>query len=225
MIDAMSMMRRISSGLLAFLMLFGGATAGQTGARRRPHRRPQRRGHPAPPPAAPDAPQATPPRVSYINGEVSFWRPGAADWTPATVNTPLAPGDVLYTGPDGNVEIQVGPRAFVRAADGAQLGLDNQEPDFVQFRLRPDTPPSTCASCAAGQTVELATPNAAFTVERTGYYHAEVEEDTTTFRSAPGRHRHDDPGGRRRRRRSPPTSRSSSPAPSRRASRRARRRR
>jgi len=30
----------------------------------------------------------------------------------------------------GNVEIQVGPRAFVRAAEETQMGLDNQEPDF-----------------------------------------------------------------------------------------------
>ena len=77
----------------------------------------------------------TPPRVSYMTGEVSFWRPGAQDWAPAQLNTPLAPGDVLYTGQGANVEVQIGPGAFVRAADGAQLGLDNQEPDFIQLRV------------------------------------------------------------------------------------------
>ncbi|HXZ77981.1 MAG TPA: hypothetical protein VEH31_44880 [Streptosporangiaceae bacterium] len=66
---------------------------------------------------------------------MSFWRPGAQDWSPAAINMPLAPGDVLFAGPAGNVEVQIGPRAFVRAAYGAQLGLDNQEPDFVQLRL------------------------------------------------------------------------------------------
>src|SRR5437667_53888 len=98
-----------------------------------------------PAPSAPPAPaegqaptestDATPPRVSYINGQVSFWRPGADDWAPAKLNTPLAPGDVLYAGPDGNVEIQVGAGAFVRAAEGTQIGLDNQEPDFIQLRV------------------------------------------------------------------------------------------
>jgi len=91
---------------------------------------------PPPPPPAPVAGQpqqgdqtrareATPARISYINGDVSFWRPGAAEWTPARGNTPLAPGDSLYTGPTGNVEVQIGARAFVRAAEGTQLGLDN----------------------------------------------------------------------------------------------------
>src|SRR2546422_4941033 len=81
---------------------------------------------PSAPPAPAEGPEptestdATPPRVSYINGQVSFWRPGADDWAPAKLNTPLAPGDVLYAGPDGNVEIQVGAGAFVRAAERSE---------------------------------------------------------------------------------------------------------
>ncbi len=35
----------------------------------------------------------TPPRLSFVDGRVSFWRPGAQDWAPAQINTPLAPGD------------------------------------------------------------------------------------------------------------------------------------
>src|SRR2546426_6703820 len=43
---------------------------------------------------AADAPDAspigrTPPRLSYVDGEVSFWRPGAQDWAPAQINVPL----------------------------------------------------------------------------------------------------------------------------------------
>ena len=126
--------------------------------------------------------EITPARVSYIDGEVSFWRPGATDWTPATVNTPLAPGDVFYTGPGGTVEIQVGPRAFVRAAPGAQIALDNHEPDYIQFRLTAGHAALDVRELDPGDTVELATPGAAFTIERNGYYHAEVTDDTTTFR-------------------------------------------
>ena len=68
--------------------------------------------------------------MSYLYGEVSFWRAGADDWAPATLNTPLAPGDILYAGPNGNIEIQVGPHVSVRAAYGTQIGLDNQEPEI-----------------------------------------------------------------------------------------------
>ena len=38
-----------------------------------------------------DAIGQTPPRLSFTTGEVSFWRPGAQDWSQAQVNTPLAP--------------------------------------------------------------------------------------------------------------------------------------
>jgi len=57
----------------------------------------------------------TPPRLSFIDGEVSFWRTGAEDWAPARVNTALAPGDALYTGTGANLELQLGGRAFIRA--------------------------------------------------------------------------------------------------------------
>jgi hypothetical protein len=148
---------------------------------------------PPPPPSAPPAPlpqgapapvptsDVTPARVSYLNGEVSFWRPGGQEWTPAKVNMPLAPGDIIYTGQGGNVEIQLGPRAFLRAAEGTNVGLDNQEPDFVQFRVTAGHAVLDLRELAAGQTVELDTPHGAFTVERTGYYHAEVTEASTTF--------------------------------------------
>jgi len=124
---------------------------------------------------------ATPARISYIYGQVSFWRPGAAEWVPATLNTPLAPGDLLYTGSDGTAEIQVGARAFLRAAIGTQLGLENQEPDFIQFKMTAGHAALDLREFAAGQTIELDTPNAALTVERTGFYGVEVGEDRSVF--------------------------------------------
>src|SRR5437868_2647173 len=89
----------------------------------------------SPAPPAPRIRMSVPTRVSYLYGQVSFWRLGAQEWAEAKPNTPLAPGDILYTGQDGNVELQIGPRAFVRAGNGTQIGLDNEEPDYVQFRV------------------------------------------------------------------------------------------
>ena len=128
----------------------------------------------------------TPARVSYINGEVSFWRPGAQDWTPAALNTPLAPGDLVYAGATGNVEIQIGPQAFVRATNGAQIGLDNQEPDFVQLRMTAGQAALDLRRLSAGFTVELDTPNAALTIDRTGYYRVDVGQDSTAFETHRG---------------------------------------
>src|SRR5437879_336256 len=89
---------------------------------------------PPPPGSAPaggaaEAIGVTPPRLSYSEGAVSFWRPGAPDWAPAQINTPLAPGDELYTGNDGNIELQIGGRAYVRGWGAAQVGAANQELD------------------------------------------------------------------------------------------------
>src|SRR6202795_4110744 len=68
----------------------------------------------------------TPPRLSYADGKVSFWRPGADDWSTAQVNTPLSPGDEVYSASPANLEIQIGSRAFVRTWANTQLALVNQ---------------------------------------------------------------------------------------------------
>jgi uncharacterized protein DUF6600 len=179
--------RQIVAGLLALSMLAGTpAPAWRALDAQAAPAAPAAPPAPGDAPVPAEAPDVTPPRISYLNGQVSFWRPGADDWTPAKVNTPLAPGDVLYAGPDGNVEVQIGPRAFVRAAEGTQIGLDNQEQDFLQLRLTGGLAALDLRQLPAGQTVELDTPNAVFTVERMGFYRADVDADTTTFRAHRG---------------------------------------
>jgi hypothetical protein len=121
-----------------------------------------------------------------VDGQVAFWRNGAADWATAEVNTALAAGDRLATGSGGNLEVQIGPRAFVRAGSDSQLGLDSLEPEFLQFRVISGTASLDLRSLPPGQTVELDTPNAAFAVEHPGYYRVEVRDDTTTFASRRG---------------------------------------
>jgi len=130
--------------------------------------------------------ERTPPRLSFVDGEVSFWRQGAEEWTPARVNIALAAGDELYTDESANVELQVAPRAFVRAGEDTQLGLTSLEPDYLQLRLTEGTVSLDLRSLASGHTLEVGTPNAAFTVERSGYYRVEVDGDTTTFTSRRG---------------------------------------
>lgn len=125
--------------------------------------------------------EAPPPRLSFIEGQASFWRPGAEDWAPARVNTPLAAGDALYTGERSNLELQIGARAFVRADESTQLTLVNQEPGFVQFKVTAGRASFDLRTFPAGYTIELDTPNAVFTVDRTGYYRVEVAEGITRF--------------------------------------------
>ncbi len=134
---------------------------------------------------APDPGQAavgqTPPRLSLVDGQVSFWRPGAQDWTQAQVNTPLAPADQLYTGSPGTLELQVGARAFVRGWATTQLGLESQEPDFLQFRVTVGRVSFDLRTLESGRTVEVDTPNAAITIEHPGYYRVSVSGEHTSF--------------------------------------------
>ena len=125
--------------------------------------------------------ERTPPRLSLVDGQVSFWRPGAQDWATAQINTPLAPGDELYAASPGNLEIQVGARAFVRTWANTQIGLASQEPDFLQFKVTSGIAAVDLRSIEPGHTVELDTPNAAFTLERAGFYRVEVSAERTAF--------------------------------------------
>ena len=79
------------------------------------------------------------------------------------MNTPLAPGDDLYTGHGGNLELQVGNRAFVRAWGDTHVGLANQEPDFLQIKVTAGHVSLDLRTVDPGHTVELDTPSAAFT--------------------------------------------------------------
>src|SRR5262249_60780514 len=107
--------------------------------------------------------------------------PGAQEWAQAQVNIPLAAGDELYTGSPGNLELQIGSRAYVGAWASSQPGLTNHEPDFLQFKVTAGHVSFDIRTIEPGHTVEIDTPNAAFTVEQAGYYRVDVSADQTSF--------------------------------------------
>ena len=132
-----------------------------------------------------DPQDRTPPRLSLVEGQVSFWRPGAEEWAEAQPNLPLAPGDELATG-DGRLEIQVGPAAYVRGAAGSQFGLQNQDSTSLQFKVTAGTVTADLATMEAGQAIELDTPQAALILRRAGSYRVEVHEADTTVTARRG---------------------------------------
>jgi len=123
----------------------------------------------------------TPPRLSFVDGQVSFWRPGAQDWVQAQLNIAVAPGDQLSTGSPGNLELQIGPRAFVRGWANTQIGLESLEPDFLQFKVTGGHASFDLRTLEPGRTVEVDTPNAAFTIDHAGYYRVDVSGERTSF--------------------------------------------
>ena len=129
----------------------------------------------------PDPSFPTPPRISLLEGDASFWRPGAPDWAPAVLNTPLESGDSLSTGPDTTAEVQIGPHAYLRLRNDTQVELSGVEPDFTQLKVTGGEASLDVRDIAPGHTIEVDTPNAAYTVERAGYYRLNVDEDSTSF--------------------------------------------
>jgi len=123
----------------------------------------------------------TPPRLGFVDGDVSFWRPGAEDWASAQVNTALAAGDSLYAGDGGNFELQSGPRAFVRGGANTELGIESLEPSYMQLKVTGGRVVLDLKQLTRGQTFEVDTPAAAFTVDRPGYYRIDVDENTSAF--------------------------------------------
>jgi hypothetical protein len=141
---------------------------------------------PGSPPAGDAAvePARTPPRLAYIHGPVSFWRPGAEDWGPAQVNTPLAPGDRLHAAPGGTVELQVGERAFARAGGGqtgAEVGLARLEPGDLQLEVASGTASLDVRELPPGDTVDVNTPDGVLTIARAGYYRIQAGPERTAF--------------------------------------------
>ena len=137
----------------------------------------------------------TPPRLSLIQGEVSFWRPNGTDWAHAHLNTPLAPGDQLYSGTNSRLELQIGAHAFLRADGNTQLAFETQEPDFQQFDLVNGRVVVDLRQLDRGHAVEIDTPTAAFTLDRVGYYRIDVDKARTRFTTRRGGHASVTPAG------------------------------
>lgn len=123
----------------------------------------------------------TPPRLGYIDGDVSYWRPGAEAWAEARRNLALAAGDALYTGDGANLEVQFGPRSFVRADENTQLSLVAQEARRIQFSVTTGLVSFDLRSIDVGDLLEVSTPNAVFLIEQPGHYRVEVGSRETHF--------------------------------------------
>ena len=128
----------------------------------------------------------TPPRLRFTDGAVSFWRTGAEEWSAAQVNTALAAGDSLYAGDGANLEVQIGPRAFVRAGTATEIDLTSLDPGYTQFRITGGHAALDLKTLPRGQSIEVDSPNAAFTINRPGYYRVDVDENRTAFSAGRG---------------------------------------
>ena len=122
----------------------------------------------------------TPPRLAAVDGQASFWRPGSTDWTLARVNTPLGTGDALLTGVDTSAEVQFAPASYLRLGAATYVELSDVALDQLQLKIS-DGEASIDLRDLGVRVLEIDTPNAAFTIDRPGYYRLHVDKRGTTL--------------------------------------------
>ncbi len=116
-------------------------------------------------------------RISYLEGDVSTQRLPDVDWSAASINLPLEPGDRIYTGRNGRVEIEFDDDSVLRLAENTDIEILALDDRIIQVRMLLGRATLTVAS---GVAFEINTPAAAFNATKKGSYRFEVNEDGDT---------------------------------------------
>jgi len=129
-----------------------------------------------------DDPPSRVARLSYTDGQVSFSPAGTDDWVAAVLNRPITTGDKLWTDQNSRAELNIGTAA-IRLAGATGFSFLNLDDRVMQVRLTEGTMNLRVSRLADNETIEIDTPNLAFSVLRPGRYRINVNEagDTTAI--------------------------------------------
>lgn len=115
-------------------------------------------------------------RLAYSSGTVSFSPAGADAWLPAELNRPLVAGDRLWADAGARDEVQLGSAAL--RMDGATLlTLLNQTDRVTQLQLSQGRLDFRVRRLAAGEVLEIDTPNLTLSIRAAGDFRLEVDPD------------------------------------------------
>jgi len=118
-------------------------------------------------------------RLSVIQGNVSTQRGDNGEWVAATVNTPVAVGDRVSTGPDGRAEIQLDSANVIRLSSNTTVKVANITRENIQVQVGQGL--VTYAVVRPGEAnAEIDTPNAAVHPDGPGEYRIQVNSDSET---------------------------------------------
>ncbi|MCA1619177.1 MAG: FecR domain-containing protein [Acidobacteria bacterium] len=119
-------------------------------------------------------------RVSLLKGEVSVKRSGEDDWEETRLNAPLVEGDLLATGRDSRLEIQVDARNFVRLGPDSVLKIVTLRDEGIALSLSEGTATVRLARFDKDKEYfELDAPATTVAAEKTGLYRLDVDRDGT----------------------------------------------
>ena len=114
-------------------------------------------------------------RLSYTRGSVSFEPAGTEDWVTAVINRPITTGDKLWTDNGARAELNFGS-AVVRLSGNTGFSFLNLDDRTAQIRLTEGTINLRVRNVDRNETLEIDTPNLAFSVLRPGAYKITVNE-------------------------------------------------
>jgi len=112
-------------------------------------------------------------RLSFFSGPVSFSPAGEDEWVLATPNRPLITGDRLWADAGGRAELQAGSIAL-RLGATTNVNVLNLDDRATQLELTQGSLYVRVWRIDRGETVEIDTPNLAFTVNSVGRYRIDV---------------------------------------------------
>jgi len=121
-------------------------------------------------------------RLSTVQGEVSFSPAGTDDWVSVVLNRPITTADKLWTDKGARAELHVGSAA-IRLGGETGFSFLNLSDRIMQIRLTEGTVSLRVRRLGQDESIEIDTPNLAFSVLRPGRYRINVNEsgDLTTI--------------------------------------------
>jgi hypothetical protein len=106
-------------------------------------------------------------RLSYIDGQVSYQHVADVEWSAASINLPLEPGDRIYTGRNAKAEIEFDDGSIFRMAGNTDIEVLNLNENIIQLRILVGLSSLTNPN---GTDFEIDTPAAAFNTLGKGNY-------------------------------------------------------
>lgn len=128
----------------------------------------------------------TPPRLSLVEGQVSFWPAGGSEWEAAPLNLPLAAGDYVSTGEASRIELEIGSRAFLRAASHVELGLEAHDESVLRVLVNAGRATVDVRGLDPGSRIEVRTPHATLTVTASGLFDVRADPERSRFSAYEG---------------------------------------
>src|SRR5438552_8249118 len=130
--------------------------------------------------AAADPPSSVA-RLAYAEGTVSFSPAGDDQWVRDIVNRPLVAGDRLWSDQGSRGEMQM-TSASVRFGPLTSVSLLNLDDRIGQLEIAQGSLQVQVRRINPGETVEIDTPNFAFSITRAGSFRFEVDpQDGSTL--------------------------------------------